>query len=293
LKEAADMALDMSSIGRPAPVAEIAWDSRDAMLYAIGVGAGQHDAGEELQFTTENSGGIAQRVLPTYAVVIMQNAGNRPLFGDIDRSKSVHAEQGFELHRPLPVNGRVRVTNKVVAIEDKGSGALVRFHGEAFDVETGEMMMTSTSASFVRGEGGFDPARKSAPSQPMPETAPDVVMEAETRQDQALLYRLSGDRNPLHSDPAFAKRGGYDRPILHGMCTYGITGRLLLNAFCDGDPARVRSMSARFTRPVMPGDKLRVLGWKDGDAVRFRTLNGQGDPVMDYGVLKLTRGSRS
>ncbi|QHE83395.1 MaoC/PaaZ C-terminal domain-containing protein [Hydrogenophaga sp. BPS33] len=287
------MALDMSSIGRPAPVAEVAWDSRDAMLYAIGVGAGQQDPGKELQFTTENSEDFVQCVLPTYAVVIMQNAGNRPFFGDIDRSKSVHAEQGFELFRPLPVNGKVRVTNQVVAIEDKGSGALIRFHGEAFDVETDELLMTSTSASFVRDAGGFDPGRKSVPVQPMPETEPDVVVEAETRQDQALLYRLSGDRNPLHSDPSFAKRGGFPRPILHGMCTYGVTGRLLLNAFCDGDPSRVRSMSARFTRPVMPGDTLKVLGWHDSDGVRFRTLNGKGEPVMDYGSLKFATESRS
>jgi acyl dehydratase len=282
------MPIDLNAIGREAGPAEVSWTSRDAMLYAIGVGAGQDDALAELEFTTENTAGVSLRMLPTYAVVIVQNAvAARPAFGDIDRTKLVHAEQGFVLHRPLPVEGCARVTGKVTAIQDKGSGALVTMASEAVDAATGEALATTTSSVFIRGEGGFGGERgASAPSR-IPERAPDFERVVATRADQALLYRLSGDRNPLHSDPGFASRGGFARPILHGMCTYGITGRVLLNAFCGGDPARLRSMQGRFTRPVLPGDTLKVQAWKEADGIRFRTLAEDGTPVLDQGLVGL------
>lgn len=279
------MALDRNAVGRAAGPVEVSWTQRDALLYAIGVGAGQEDALKELEFTTENSAGVIQRLLPTYAVVIVQNASIRPDLGAIDRSRLVHAEQAFEVHRPLPVEGRVRVSSRVTAIEDKGSGALVSSEARAVDAVTGELLISTASSAFIRGEGGFGGERKSARATPMPERAPDAVLTAGTRPDQALLYRLSGDRNPLHSDPAFAARGGFERPILHGMCTYGITGRLLLHAFCGSDPDRMRSMSARFTRPVMPGETLSVHAWQEAEGVRFRTLNGAGEVVIDQGLM--------
>lgn len=281
------MALDLNAVGRSGGTAEVSWTHRDALLYAIGVGAGQDDALQELAFTTENSAGVSQRLLPTYAVVIVQNAGLRPDLGAIDRTKVVHAEQAFEVHRPLPVEGRVRVTNRVTAIEDKGSGALVRNEAQAVDAVSGELLITCASAAFLRGEGGFGGERKSAQSSPMPERVADAVLTAGTRPDQALLYRLSGDRNPLHSDPTFAAKGGFPRPILHGLCTYGITGRLLLHAFCGSDPARMRSMSARFTRPVMPGETLSVHAWQEAGNVRFRTFDGAGEIVIDHGLMKV------
>ncbi|HWS73589.1 MAG TPA: MaoC/PaaZ C-terminal domain-containing protein [Quisquiliibacterium sp.] len=282
------MPIDLNSVGREAGPVEVSWTSRDAMLYAVGVGAGQDDALAELEFTTENTAGVALRMLPTYAVVIVQNAvAARPEFGDIDRTKLVHAEQGFELHRPLPVEGRARVTGRVVGIQDKGSGALVSMESLAVDAATGEPLATATSSVFIRGEGGFGGERGvSAPSR-IPERAPDFERVVATRADQALLYRLSGDRNPLHSDPAFAARGGFPRPILHGMCTYGITGRILLNEFCGGDPGRLRSMQGRFTRPVLPGDVLKVQAWKEADGIRFRTLAENGQPVLDQGLIGL------
>lgn len=282
------MPIDLNSVGREAGPVEVSWTSRDAMLYAVGVGAGQDDALAELEFTTENTAGVALRMLPTYAVVIVQNAvAARPEFGDIDRTKLVHAEQGFELHRPLPVEGRARVTGRVVGIQDKGSGALVSMESVAVDAATGELLATATSSVFIRGEGGFGGERGvSAPSR-IPERAPDFERVVATRADQALLYRLSGDRNPLHSDPAFAARGGFPRPILHGMCTYGITGRILLNEFCGGDPGRLRSMQGRFTRPVLPGDVLKVQAWKEADGIRFRTLAENGQPVLDQGLIGL------
>ena len=282
------MPLDMNAIGREAGPAEVSWTSRDAMLYAIGVGAGQDDALAELAFTTENTEGVALRMLPTYAVVIVQNAAAaRPAFGDIDRTKLVHAEQGFVLHRPLPVEGRARVTGKVTAIQDKGSGALVSMESVAVDAASGEPLATTTSSVFIRGEGGFGGERGASVPSRIPERAPDFERVVATRADQALLYRLSGDRNPLHSDPAFASRGGFARPILHGMCTYGITGRILLNQFCGGDPACLRSMQGRFTRPVLPGDTLKVQAWKEADGIRFRTLAEGGQPVLDQGLIGL------
>ncbi len=282
------MPIDLNSVGREAGPVEVSWTSRDAMLYAVGVGAGQDDALAELEFTTENTAGVVLRMLPTYAVVIVQNAvAARPEFGDIDRTKLVHAEQGFELHRPLPVEGRARVTGRVVGIQDKGSGALVSMESLAVDAATGEPLATATSSVFIRGEGGFGGERGvSAPSR-IPERAPDFERVVATRADQALLYRLSGDRNPLHSDPAFAARGGFPRPILHGMCTYGITGRILLNEFCGGHPGRLRSMQGRFTRPVLPGDVLKVQAWKESDGIRFRTLAENGQPVLDQGLVGL------
>ncbi|GAA4415358.1 MaoC family dehydratase [Quisquiliibacterium transsilvanicum] len=282
------MPIDLDCIGREAGPAEVAWTSRDAMLYAIGVGAGQDDAFAELAFTTENTAGVALRMLPAYAVVVVQNAVTaRPAFGDIDRTKLVHAEQGFVLHRPLPVEGRARVTGKVTAIQDKGSGALVTMDAEVVDAATGAPLATATSSVFIRGEGGFGGERTPSPPSRIPERAPDFERVVATRPDQALLYRLSGDRNPLHSDPDFAARGGFSRPILHGMCTYGITGRILLNRFCDGDPDRLRSMQGRFTRPVLPGDTLKVQAWQEADGIRFRTLAENGQPVLDQGLIGL------
>ncbi len=281
------MALDQSIVGRESGPAIYSWNSRDTLLYALGVGAGQDDALKELAFTTENTADTPQQVLPTYAVLLMQNTARVDL-GDIDRTKLVHGGQAFTLTRPLPVEGSVKVRHKVCGLYDKGSGALVVTEATAHDVASGELLATTTSSVFIRGAGGFGGDRGTSDSITMPDRAPDFDAPTQTRHDQALLYRLSGDRNPLHSDPAFAARGGFERPILHGMCTYGITGRILLHAFCAGDPARVRGMQARFTKPVLPGDKLRIQAWRDGDSVLFRTLGEDGKPVIDGGRLDLT-----
>lgn len=281
------MALDSSIVGREFGPETFSWTSRDTLLYAIGVGAGQDDALKELAFTTENTEGAPQQVLPTYAVLLMQNTARADL-GDIDRTKLVHGEQSFRLTTPLPVAGSAQVRNKITGVYDKGSGAVVTTEATAHDATTGELLASTTSSVFIRGAGGFGGERGSSQSITMPEREPDIDIATQTRPDQALLYRLSGDRNPLHSDPAFAARGGFERPILHGMCTYGITGRVLLHAVCNGDPARVRGMQARFTKPVLPGDKLRVQAWREADGVRFRTLGEDGKPVIDGGLLEIS-----
>jgi acyl dehydratase len=285
--------LDHSVIGVSSEPQERSWTSADALLYAVGVGAGLGDPLAELEFTTENSEGVTQQVLPTYAVLISQTRSGRSL-GSFDRALLVHAEQSFELHRPLPVQGTVRTTATVTGIYDKGSGALIVTENVAVDVATGEPLVTARGSAFIRGEGGFGGDRGGGEPWQRPDRAPDHRTVLATRPEQALLYRLSGDRNPLHADPKFAARGGFARPILHGLCTYGFTGRALLHALCDGDPARFGSMSGRFSHPVLPGDSLVVSIWlpeSGGEPALFQTATEDGTVVIDRGRM-LARPAR-
>jgi acyl dehydratase len=284
------MALDHSLIGVAGEPHERSWTSTDALLYAIAVGAGLGDPLRELEFTTENSAGIEQKVLPTFGVLVARGGGAGRSLGTFDPAMLVHAEQAFELHRPLPVAGTVRTTSTVTGIYDKGSGALVVSENVAVDAGTGEPLVTSTGSAFIRGEGGFGGERgprDAGGRWERPEREPDLRVEEHTRPEQALLYRLTGDRNPLHSDPKFAARGGFARPILHGMCTYGVTGRALLHALCDSDPARFGSMSGRFTSPVWPGETLVVSIWREDGGARFQTAKQDGTVVIDHGRLRV------
>jgi acyl dehydratase len=277
------VSLDHSLVGVPGEPRERSWTSKDALLYAIGVGAGLGDPLRELQFTTENSEGIEQQVLPTYGVLLAQAGLSRSL-GDFDRAMLVHAEQYIQLHRPLPVEGTVRTSSTVTGIYDKGSGALVESESVALDVASGQPVITSRTGTFIRGEGGFGGERGSSAPWRLPDRGPDHKVVEPTRPEQALLYRLSGDRNPLHVDPKFAARGGFSRPILHGLCTYGFTGRVLLHELCGSDPARFTSMSGRFSAPVLPGDSLVVSIWRDGDGTAsFQTAKEDGTVVIDRG----------
>ncbi|MGH3166573.1 MAG: MaoC/PaaZ C-terminal domain-containing protein [Trebonia sp.] len=281
------MGLDHSVVGVSSAPQLRSWDSKDALLYAVGVGAGLGDPLSELEFTTENSEGIEQRVLPTFGVLIAQARMARSL-GDFNRAMLVHAEQYVELHRPLPVAGTASTVATVTGIYDKGSGALVASENHAVDAESGEPLVTSRGGTFIRGEGGFggDRGGERGGDQPWqrPDREPDHTVVLETRPEQALVYRLSGDRNPLHADPKFAARGGFDKPILHGLCTYGVTGRALLHSLCGSDPARFGSMYGRFSRPVWPGDTLTVSVWLAGDgAALFQTTRPDGVVVIDRG----------
>jgi acyl dehydratase len=281
------MPLDPTAVGRSSEPYERTWTSADAILYALGVGAGQQDPLRELEFTTENSDGIQQRVLPTYGIVLSQfGTGQRLRIGDFDPAMLVHAEQAITLHRPLPVEGAIRVVSTVAAMYDKGAGALVVTETTGTSAFSGEPMLSTRSSVFIRGAGGFGGPRGSAAEWAVPDHKPDQEVSYPIRPDQALLYRLSGDRNPLHSDPAFAARAGFPRPILHGLCTYGVTGRALLHALCDSDPARFVSMDGRFTKPVYPGDELTVAIWVTGDGeALFQTRTGDGTVVIDRGRL--------
>ncbi len=245
------MPINLDAVGQSSAPREQSWTSTDCLLYALGVGAGQLDpTGFELEFTTENTAGVPQRVLPTFAVTIGLTLPLDAL-GSFDPAMLVHGEQSITLYGELPASGTVRTTGTITAIYDKGSGAVVEIEATAHDAATGVVRCTTGMSLFIRGEGGFGGDRgPSGGGTPRPDREPDHVVTYPTRADQPLLYRLSGDRNPLHSDPGFARLAGFDRPILHGLCTYGITGRALLHTLCGSDPARFTSVRGRFSRPV-------------------------------------------
>ena len=281
------MSLNFDLIGVQSEPAERTWTTADVLLYALGVGAGAADPYDELAFTTENSIGVTTKVMPTFGNMITGGGGGRKL-GDFDGAAFVHAEQAFTLHRPLPTDGTSRSVSTVTGMYDKGKAALVVTESTAVDAATGEALVTTRGSIFIRGEGGFGGDRGPEADWEMPPGEPDEKVTYQTRTDQALLYRLTGDRNPLHSDPKFAARGGFDRPILHGMCTYGFTGRALLHAVCGSDPARFTSMEGRFTRPVLPGDELTISIWNGGGGTAYFRTTSNGATVLDRGRLTYT-----
>jgi len=281
------MPINPEAVGTKSDPSEREWSSKDALLYAVGVGAGT----SELSFTTENSAEVAQAVLPTFAVIIGTGGGGAfAKIGTFNPALLVHGEQGIFLDGPIPVQGRVSTVTTVTGIYDKGSGAVIATESESVDVSTGKHLFRTTSSIFLRGEGGFGGDRgPSGTGVEFPDRGPDEKVTYSTLADQALIYRLSGDRNPLHSDPGFAAMAGFDRPILHGLCTYGFTGRALLHTLCGSDPARFGSMEGRFSKPVYPGDDLTVSMWVDGDSALFRTETQRGEVVIDGGRFSLRR----
>jgi acyl dehydratase len=272
------MPIDPSAVGATGGPTERSWNSKDCLLYALGVGAGV----DELNVTTEKS----QEVLPSFAVII--GGGGVPFdkIGKFNPAMLVHGEQAIEVFAPIPPEGTVRSTGRIAAIWDKGKGAVVVMESESVNAANDEPLFKTTMSAFIRGEGGFGGERgPSTPQGAIPDREPDHKVTYQTSPDQALLYRLSGDRNPLHSDPEFAKMAGFDRPILHGLCTYGFTGRALLHTVCDGKVENFKSMSGRFSKPVFPGDALTVSMWVDGKDVSFQTRTQDGEVVFDQGKL--------
>ncbi|MFD5826254.1 MaoC/PaaZ C-terminal domain-containing protein [Lentzea sp. NPDC060358] len=280
------MPLDPTRVGTVTGPRTVTWTDRDSLLYALAVGAGQDDPLAELAYTTENSEGVAQQVIPSFGVVLSV-ADGLPDVGDFDPARAVHAEQEFEVDGPIPAAGTAHVTTTVTEIWDKDPHALLWTESELVDAETGRRLMRSRLGGFFGGAGGFGGDRGPSPAWTAPDRAPDLEIDFASRPDQALLYRLTGDRNPLHADPAFAARGGFARPILHGMCTYGWVTRLLVNHLAGGDASGLRSMAGRFTRPVLPGDPLRLVVWNDGGTGVFRVLTPAGDAVVDRGRFGL------
>jgi acyl dehydratase len=284
------VAPNLDAIGRKR-VLEREWTSRDAMLYALAVGAGQDDCTTELEFTTDNSEGIEQRVLPTFAALLevpttlLLSATDRELGADEIRG-FVHGEHAVQLHRPLPPNGRATVTGAIRAIYDKGSGALIESVSEVRERERGELLATLVNGTFARGAGGFGGPRGESPEWRPPARDPDARRVFELARNQALLYRLTGDRHPLHSDPAYARAAGFRGPIVHGLTTYGFSARALVQEVCGGDAGRFGAIRARFTRPVYPGETIEVAIWRTDDGALFRTSTAAG-VALDHGTFRL------
>jgi acyl dehydratase len=278
------MPINLDAVGATSEPHETAWTSKDCLLYALGVGAGMEDpTGFELEFTTENSAGVTQRVLPTFPVVIPGGGGAFAALGEINMAMLVHGEQSVTLQAPLPVEGNVTAVTTITGIYDKGTAAVVAMETVGSDRRTGRPLYSTTGKAFIRGEGGFGGDRGPSSKVDFPDRAPNHAVTYHTRPDHALLYRLCGDRNPLHSDPKFAARGGFEKPILHGLCTFGFTGRALLHTLCHSDPDRFESMEARFSRPVMPGQDLTVSIWvTDHGRALYRTETDSG-VVIDGG----------
>lgn len=261
---------------------------RDTMLYALGLGVGARnpvDAGD-LKYVYEKS----LVALPTQAVTLAAGAMllARPEFG-IDFKMLLHAEQSLVVHKPLPVEGTVTSEISIDEIYDKGAdkGAILYMTRKLFAAESGDLLVTLGVVAFLRGDGGFGGKSEGAPKpRPVPADRPaDMTMELPATLNQALIYRLSGDYNPLHIDPEIAGLAGFDRPILHGLCHYGMAGRALIQALCGDDPSRLQRLDVRFTSPVFPGEPLRVELWNlgAGDA-SFRVVAGDRNVIVqDFG----------
>jgi acyl dehydratase len=277
------MAIDHTVVGFTAEPVRKKWTKKDAMIYALGVGAGT----ESLQFTTDNTKGAAQKCLPTFAVIV--GSGGQPFakLGEYDLAKLVHGGQEIELLADIPPEGEVETVSRISAIWDKGTSAIVEMTSESTDASTGRPLMRTVSSVFFRGEGGWGGDRGPASKVLFPEREADFVSTLKTRDDQALIYRLSGDRNPLHTDPAFAQKAGFARPILHGLCTYGFTGRALLEHACGGDVGKFGAFKGKFSKPVFPGDELTVSIWREANTFVFRTQTQNGTIVFDEGVFTL------
>lgn len=288
------MPINPDAVGAKGDARRASWTADDALLYALGIGAGVTDpVGSELEFTTENTAGVDQKVFPTMVVLFGFTAtGGRSAMSEIgsyDPRMLVHGEQGIKLHRAIPTSGEVETVDEITGIYDKGKGAVVATKVTGTLVEDGEPLYEATSSIFIIGEGGWGGDRgPKEKANVAPDRTPDHSVSADTRPDQALLYRLCGDRNPLHSDKQFSDVGGFPKPILHGLCTYGFTGRMLLHELCDSDPSRFAGMEGRFTSPVLPGETLTINVWDDGDGhTIFQTLGGDGRVVLDNGGLSV------
>jgi acyl dehydratase len=261
--------INKDAVGFQSPPQHRAWNSTESLLYALGVGAG--GASEELAFTTENSAGIAQHALPSMAVILAKPPREiDAALGRYDKRKLVHGSQSIRLFTPIPPAGEVTTVSEIVGIYDKGSGAAVETETRASDAKTGHPVFTTCAVAFIRGEGGWGGDRgPAALAVEPPDYAPSYATTFRVPATQALLYRLSGDRNPLHSDPSFATAAGFDRPILHGLCTFGYVGRALLAHVCRWRAESFGSMEARFVSPLWPGDDLVVDIWITGHDTAF------------------------
>lgn len=263
---------------------------KDAILYALGLGLGADPMDEgQLRYVYEKD----MAVFPTFVAVLCSPG---PWFvnpeSGLTPAMMVHGEQFLKLHQSLQPEGTLRGMTRVVDVIDKGEGkgALLYVDREVYDDATGVHIATVSGTIFARADGGFGgPAGPTRPSHPIPERAPDVTLDMPTLPQQALLYRLNGDMNPLHADPAFALKAKFPRPILHGMCTWGIAAHAILKAYCDYDAAKFRGFDARFSAPVFPGETVTVQMWRDGDSISLRArVDARNAIVLDAGRASIS-----
>ncbi|MFD7100177.1 MaoC/PaaZ C-terminal domain-containing protein [Streptomyces xanthophaeus] len=282
------MPIDAAKALAAAPrVGAIGWDHKDIQLYHLGLGAGRPATDpDELRYTLESK----LHVLPSFATVA--GAGMAMLGGlaapgiEVNLAAVLHGGHSIELHRPIPVKGEATSTSKVAAVYDKGKAAVIVLRSEVADADG--PLWTSDAQLFVRGEGGFGGERGPSVSSEQPGRAPDRTEERRIREDQALLYRLSGDWNPLHADPEFAKLAGFDQPILHGLCSYGMTLKAVVDTVLDGDVSRVRAYRTRFAGIVFPGETLRIRMWQEPGRVLVAVTAVERDdaPVLADTVVE-------
>ncbi len=271
------------------PEVEQRLTKRDTILYALGVGLGSDPAdASQLRYVYEQN----LQALPTMAI-ILGYPGPWHAKGDlgITRSHVVHGEQGLRIVKPLPVEGDITGKTRITGVVDKGKdkGALVMTECRVREKSSGDVVCTLTSTTFCRADGGFGgPAGPVKPSHPIPDTPPQHVCDLPTLPQAALIYRLSGDYNPLHADPAYAAKAGYKMPILHGRCTFSVAGHAILKTLCDYDSGRFVAMEGRFSSPVYPGETIRTEMWRDGNVVSFRsTVPARGVTVLNNGRAEI------
>ena len=284
------------AIGAELPDRSFSWTESDVLLYHLGIGFGARQ-GDNLDAATLSytNDGKDLQVLPSFGVVV-------PTFHDtdppsvsfpgieIDLAKVVHGSQEITVHRPLPTAGSGTVHTRIAEVWDKGKASVIVQEGSAVD-GSGEPLFTTRSSIFVRGEGGWGGERGPSTSVELPDREPDLDSTYTVTPQQALLYRLCGDRNPLHASPEFAARAGFPAPILHGLCSFGIALRETVQGLLESDSSAVRSFGARFAGIVFPGEGIRVLGWDEGDRILLRAEiagsveDRNGAPVLADGVL--------
>jgi acyl dehydratase len=272
--------LDTKIIGLKLDSVESSWQAKDTILYALGVGAQPEG---ELDYVYEGKG---PKVLPTYGVI----AGLNAIAGflgkvDVNPLMILHGEQSIELFRPIPPKAKVVTESEIVAVWDKGKAAVVEIEATTSD-EQGAMFKNRSSL-FVRGAGNFGGERGPSGSGEAPQKAPDFSVTYETRPEQAAIYRLSGDINPLHIDPDFAKAAGFDKPFIHGLCTYGFVGRAILNSACEKDPEKFGYFKARFAERVYPGDEITTKLWKLEDGSFYVEASTDKGTAISNGLFRL------
>lgn len=263
-------------IGLQTDPVEIKWSEKDVQLYALAVGCKPQ---QELDFVYEARG---PKVLPTFSVISGLNIMGS-VMGQVQFNLAMllHGEQKIELHRSIPSKGVAKGVGKIVEVWDKGKAAVIGVQCEVAD-DDGPLYATHATL-FIRGAGGFGGERGPSSEETaiaIPEREPDHVVEDVTREEQAALYRLTGDRNPIHIDPNFAKFGGFDQPFLHGLCTYGFAGRAALHSLCEGDPAKFKSMTGRFSDQVFMGDSIISKIWRIGEGKALMQVETQKGNVV-------------